>query len=171
MKCEEMFQPIDLESSLGRIDDDTKNESNDMDCEPVTNTSEQSPFQKGYTDETHDQRNFAPYPIAETHAEVKERQRLSESVGKFLPPHTTFQSPVRQVDWVPEDLELVEHPGEDEFSLTSAEEESLVEENLEFEKIDDPVSFWDSGVQQSSNQPNMIPSTVSYSSHAGESLI
>lgn len=170
MQSEEIFRPIDLESSLGKIEDATMNETDDMDYEAGTNTCEQSPFDGEDSGLKQDQLHVAPYPIAESDAEIKERLRLNESVGKFLRPQT-FQSAVRQVDWVPEDLEPVEHPGDEDFSLTSAEEESLVEDNLEFEMIDDPVSFWDSNFVQTSDQAKVIPSTVSYSSHADASLI
>lgn len=168
MQSEEIFRPIDLESSLGRIEDASAPESDEMDIEPVTKTCEQNPFQTDCTDHKQDPTSFAPYPIAETEAEIKERQRLNDSVGKFLP-QQTFQSAPRQVDWVPEDLEPVE--GDDDFSLSSAEEESIAEENVEFERIEDPVSFWDSGVDHSMDHYNVIPSTVSYSSHADASMI
>jgi hypothetical protein len=163
MKSEEMFRPIDLESSLGKIEDSQMNGSDDMDCEPVTNTCEESPLLKEST-------YMTPYPIAESSAEIRERQRLNESVGKILPTQALHSSLGRQVDWVPEDLEPVEHPvDDDEFSLTSAEEDSLVEENVDFEEIEDRVSFWDSGVAQPSEQPHS--STVSFSSHADASQI
>jgi len=169
-KSEEIFRPIDLESSLGRIEDAQMNESMELEFEPVTKTCEQSPFGNDCLNERHDQQCFAPYPIAETDAEIIERQRLGESVGTYLPPLTMLSG--RQVDWVPEDLEPAEDPGDDDFSITSADEESLMEENMEFERIEDPSSFWDSGVvQSSSDQPYMVPSTVSYSSHADSSLI
>lgn len=165
MKSEEMFQPIDLESSLGKIEDDPMHGADDMDCEPCTKTCEQSPFLKEST-------NIAPYPIAESNDEIRERQRLNESVGKLLPPPTLQSSDGRQLDWVPEDLEPVEDPvDDDEFSLTSAEEESLVEENAEFEEIEDRVSFWDSGVEHPPSEQQLHPSSVSFSSHADESQI
>ncbi len=165
-KSEEMFRPIDLESSLGRIEDAQENEVIDMEQEPLTKTCEQSPFETDSSDLVrHDQHSYAPYPIAESDAEIMERQRLGESVGKFLPPITSQSG--RQIDWVPEDLEPADDPGDDDFSLTSAEEESLVEENMEFERIEDPVSFWESGVEHTySDHYNMVPSTVSFSSHA-----
>ena len=169
-KSEEIFRPIDLESSLGRIEDAQMNETNDMETEPMTKTCEQSPFESSFTNVHQDQQCFAPYPIAETDAEILERQRLGESVGKFLPP-LTLQSG-RQVDWVPEDIEPAEDPGDDDFSLTSAEEESLVEENMEFERIEDPVSFWEADfVHVSSEQPEAVASTISFTSHADSSLI
>jgi hypothetical protein len=165
MKSEEMFRPIDLESSLGKIEDSQMNGTDDMDYEPVTNTCEESPFLKDST-------NMAPYPIAESSAEIRERQRLNESVGKLLPTQALqFADGRPKVDWVPEDLEPVEHPvdDDDDFSITSEEEESLVEENVDFEEIEDRVSFWDSGVEQSSEQ--LHPSAVSFCSHAEASQI
>lgn len=169
-KSEEMFRPIDLESSLGRIEDAQMNETNDMEMEPLTKTCEQSPFESSFSTMNQDQHCFAPYPIAETDAEIIERQRLGESVGKFLPP-LTLQSG-RQVDWVPEDLEPADDPGDDDFSLTSAEEESLVEENMEFERIEDPISFWESDfVHVSSDHPQGFASTISFTSHADSSQI
>lgn len=169
-KSEEIFRPIDLESSLGRIEDAQMKETIDMETEPLTKTCEQSPFESSFSNVNQDQQCFAPYPIAESDAEIIERQRLGESVGKFLPP-VTLQSG-RQVDWVPEDIEPAEDPGDDDFSLTSAGEESLVEENMEFERIEDPVSFWESSfVHVSSDQHQVLASTISFTSHADSSHI
>lgn len=113
------------------------------------------------------------YPIDETVTEIRDRQRLSESVGKFLPPRNHQVSPGKQADWVPEDLEPVEDPGDDAFSLASEDEEPLMEmESFELERIEDPVSFFESDVAPTrSSHPNIIPFTPSYSTQDDTCLV
>lgn len=186
VKSEEMYLPIDLESSLGRIEDDSSDtmaavdpgnrDADMMDCEPVmTRTCEQSPFED---DMKQDHQHMIPYPIAETDDEIQDRQRLGPSVGKILPPSQTSMSmETHQVDWVPEDMAPVENPVGDEFSLSTTEGESLAEEEeLNFEDIQDRVSFWESSTDKEEvpslhAQQNQITTSVTFSSHADESLI
>eukprot|EP00934_Nitzschia_sp_Nitz4_P007727 Nitzschia sp. Nitz4//scaffold165_size50357//898//1404//NITZ4_007012-RA/size50357-processed-gene-0.42-mRNA-1//1//CDS//3329538105//7717//frame0 len=151
---ESFYIPIDLESSLGRIENDPAGDDG-MDCETVTNTSEHSPFAtSGQMQEDH--HVITPYPIEGSKCEARERHRLTESVGKLLPPPPPLSG--KQVDWVPEDIEPVEDPGDDDYSLSS---ESLEEGDVELEGFDDPVSFFESAV---ASHPPAIPQAITYTS-------
>ena len=155
LKSEEIFQPIDLESTLGRIEESQEmKESSDasvmMECEPVTRTCEQSPFRE----------------------DAKERPRFGASVGKLLAPSLRL-SPCEtiQVDWVPEDMTPIDGPVDDDFSISTSAEDSLeVDDNPDFEDIQDRVSFWDETIVDESSQPKLAPS-VSFSSHADVSMV
>ena len=174
LKSEEIFLPIDLESTLGRIEESQEmKESSDasvmMECEPVTRTCEQSPFRE---DAKQDHQQFIPYPIVETADEVKERPRFGASVGKLLAPSLRL-SPCEtiQVDWVPEDMTPIDGPVDDDFSISTSAEDSLeVDDNPDFEDIQDRVSFWDETIVDESSQPKLAPS-VSFSSHADVSMV
>jgi hypothetical protein len=173
IKSEEIYLPIDLETSLGRIEEsqemkETLDDSERMECEPTTRTCEQSPFRE---DRKQDHQHFIPYPIAETDDEINERHRLGASVGKILPPSPTltFNEKIH-VDWVPADLEPVEDSVEDDFSISTSEDDSLVaEDNLDFEDISDRVSFWDEANEDPVMPPKLAPS-VSFSSNADVSM-
>jgi hypothetical protein len=156
--AEAIFIPIDLEISLGKIEDSKMNGPDDMDCEPITRTSN-NPF-RSLSEESFgkDHHIISPYPYSETDAEIRERQRLAESV------ETTW-SMTKQPAWSGEDLELIPDDGDDDFSLSSQEAGSLSEEDLQLEKIEDPASFWETDVPASTAaQPNLIPFSVSFSS-------
>jgi hypothetical protein len=174
IKSEEMFLPIDLESTLGRIDESQEGQASSdasvmMECEPVTRTCEQSPFRE---DMKQDYQQFIPYPIVETADEVKERPRFGASVGKFLAQSPTLTScETIQVDWVPEDLAPIDDPVGDDFSVSTSADDSIeVDDNPDFEDIEDRVSFWDEANADESGQPRLAPS-VSFSSHADISML
>lgn len=167
---EAMFIPIDLEASLGKIEDSGAGEVDDMDCEPITRTSN-NPF-RSTSEESFgkDHHIIAPYPYSETEAEIKERKKLTQSVGNTwsMPME---QEAANQTSWTNEDLELIPDDGGDDFSLSSEEAGSLSEEYLQLEKIKDPASFWETDVPASTNdQPNVIPFSVSFSSVCDSSL-
>lgn len=162
-KTEAIFIPLDLEASLGRIEDENGQEDM-MDCEPATRTSENNPF-KSKDDEKKNHHIIAPYPLSETDAEINDRQRLAESGVT----NWTLATPTEQSKpWCAEDLELIPDDGDD-FSLSSQEAGSLNEEDLQLEKIKDPASFWDATVPNTTSQPNIIPFSVSFSSALGSS--
>jgi hypothetical protein len=161
---EAIFNPIDLEASLGKIEDIYMKGQDDMDCEPVTRTSN-NPFRSSSEESLgKDHHVISPYPYSETYTEIRERQRLEESV------ETTWSmavqsGPEKQPAWSGEDLELIPDDGDDDFSLSSQEAVSLTEEDLQLEKIQDPASFWETDVPASTAaQPNLIPFSVSFSS-------
>eukprot|EP00339_Tiarina_fusa_P019775 CAMPEP_0117044610 /NCGR_PEP_ID=MMETSP0472-20121206/30914_1 /TAXON_ID=693140 ORGANISM="Tiarina fusus, Strain LIS" /NCGR_SAMPLE_ID=MMETSP0472 /ASSEMBLY_ACC=CAM_ASM_000603 /LENGTH=180 /DNA_ID=CAMNT_0004756399 /DNA_START=139 /DNA_END=681 /DNA_ORIENTATION=+ len=165
---EAIFTPIDLEASLGRIEDLQLIVSNEdaMDCEQEqTPRTSDNPFREAESKEQH---VISPYPYSETESEIAERRRLHESVGKDW---TLGEQPVQQQqppvepDWI--ELELIpdDDADNDEFSLSSEGSESLkAEEDVELEKIEDPVSFFETNVPASSEYPTVIPLCVSFAS-------
>jgi hypothetical protein len=160
---EAIFIPIDLEISLGKIEDSQMNGPDDMDCEPITRTSN-NPF-RSLSEEScgKDHHIISPYSYSETDAEIRERQRLEESVETTWS-MTVQAGPEKQPAWSGEDLELIPDDGDDDFSLSSQEAGSLSEEDLQLEKIEDPASFWETDVLASTaDQPNKIPFSVSFS--------
>jgi len=171
-KGDEIDLPIDLELSLGRIEDSQEQGegqeiSQAMECESMTRTCEQSPFPE---DIGEDQQQCIPYPVDETDDEIRGRISLGVSVGKLL----RYQSPsfmstdTRQVDWVPEDVAYVEGSVHDDFSMSSSsssQDPSEMEENLDLEGIQDRVSFWDEANVENANPPKLAPN-VSFSSRA-----
>ena len=148
--------PIDLEASLGKIDDGMGQQ--DMDCEPVTRTSSNNPFKGRLEEGGEDQHIISPYPYSETDAEIKERLRLEEAGV------TSWSSAMQTTDATKESLELIPDDGDDDFSLSEEEAGSLSEEDLQLEKIEDPASFWDSAAANQPSSPNVIPFSVSFSS-------
>jgi hypothetical protein len=188
---EAIFIPIDLEASLGRIEEmnSEKNEANIMDCadqqqqqqspppppQHNTRTSSRTPFTSSLRDDP-----IAPYPISETDAEIKERQRLSESVGNhwsLVSPQSSGNDDDSMMEVTATDSPL----DDDDFSLTEDGAGSLVgQEDLQLERIDDPISFWEDNIpteeycfkqqqlQSTSNQE--IPFSVSFSSHPESSM-
>mmetsp|Transcript_28503 Transcript_28503/g.50492 ORF Transcript_28503/g.50492 Transcript_28503/m.50492 type:complete len:196 (-) Transcript_28503:338-925(-) len=179
---EAIFIPIDLEASLGRIEDSANEQS--MQCEPITRTSPGTPFRQ-------DSNSFsiAPYPISETPDEIKERQRLTESVGSnwtlVTPSSLSSSSDANQ----PQPLRLQYHEfhdgdddsmmevtatealEDDDFSLTGEDTESLAHEDLQLERIEDPVSFWEetavppaATAESKNSNSDAIPGAVSFSS-------
>jgi hypothetical protein len=189
---EAIFIPIDLEASLGRIEE-LGNEKIKacMECDDQqehftppppfrnTRTSSRTPFTS--RDDT-----IAPYPISETDAEIRERQRLSESVGNnwtLVAPYTISNDDCSMMEVTATDSPL----NDDDFSLTDDGADSLIEtqEDFPLERIDDPISFWEENIpiitstpteeqasklqqQQQLNQD--IPFSVSFSSHAELSM-
>jgi hypothetical protein len=154
---EAIFIPIDLEASLGRIEEmnSEKNEANIMDCadqqqqqqspppppQHNTRTSSRTPFTSSLRDDP-----IAPYPISETDAEIKERQRLSESVGNhwsLVSPQSSGNDDDSMMEVTATDSPL----DDDDFSLTEDGAGSLVgQEDLQLERIDDPISFWEDNI-------------------------
>ena len=133
-----------------------------MECEPrrnsLTRTSSGIPFskiqfQKQQQSQQQQSSSIAPYPISETDAEIKERQKLTESVPNWnnhmaTPDHqqqVIFDNEqdshsMMEVTATEEALDDVD----DDFSLSG--DASLAPEDkdeLELERIDDPVSFWE----------------------------
>ena len=161
---EAIYIPIDLEASLGKIEDAKMNDGDEMDCEPITRTSN-NPFRTSSEGNSgQDQRFISPYPYSETDAEIKERQRLAESsVVESWSMAVDASSSPQQTEWKGVGLELIPNDGDDDFSISSDEEGSLHEEDLQFEKIDDPASFFESNVPTNGN-PNVIPFSASFSS-------
>lgn len=152
---EAIYISIDLESSLGKIDDGKTNESEDpMEVEVVARTS-QDPFREQHSKRCH---YISPYPFSETDREIKEREKLSEAVGSDWsltgkPGDFTNDS---EWDWLPEDAD-------DTMSLPLGEVETSMEEDIELEKIEDPASFWDVNVPRTTEDQTskMMSSTVS----------
>jgi hypothetical protein len=143
---EAIFNPIDLEASLGKIVDSQMNGTDDMDCEPVTRTSN-NPFRSS------SEESLGKDHHSETYAEIREIQRLPES-GETTWSMAVQAGPEKQPAWSGEDLELIPDDGDDDFSLSSQEAVSLTEEDLQLEKIQDPASFWDADVPVSTaDQP------------------
>jgi hypothetical protein len=157
---EAIFIPIDLEASLGKIEDNPMRDNDDMDCEPIARTSN-NPFNEDNLKKDH--HIISPYPLSETYDEIRERQRLTDQVGDNWS-LTGKPESERQSDWI--ELELIPaDDAEDDFSMTSEEAGSLNEDDLELERIEDPVSFWEAGFPSTSTeQPNIIPFSVSFSS-------
>ena len=184
---EAIFIPIDLEASLGRIEEmnGEKNEANIMDCEDRlqqlsspppqhnTRTSSRTPFTTSLRDDA-----IAPYPISETDAEIRERQRLSESVGNhwsLVSPQTSSSDEHSMMEVTATDSPL----DDDDFSLTEDGADSLVaQEDFQLERIDDPISFWEENIpieehtfkQQSQSSIQEIPFSVSFNSHPESSM-
>ncbi|KAG7340700.1 hypothetical protein IV203_024243 [Nitzschia inconspicua] len=183
---EAIFIPIDLEASLGRIEEimNCNGMNSEMDCDQQlqhptpppphhnTRTSSRTPF-------TSQDDTIAPYPISETDDEIKERQRLSESVGNnwtIVAPHQshTFDDHHSMME-----VTATESPlDNDDFSLTEDGANSLaVQEDLQLERIDDPISFWEENIIPTSNGDESfkqlqqdIPFSVSFSyEYPGES--
>jgi hypothetical protein len=166
---EAIFIPIDLEASLGRIDEGEKENQQSMDCEPTTRTSSRTPFTS--------EQSFAPYPISETDDEIKERQKLAESVGAHwsLTGQVTVADDQQAMMDVEQSEALMLVPeDDDDFSLSEEEAGSLTEEVFQLDKIQDRVSFWETAAVTESaphstdsqqQQQSIIPLSVSFSKH------
>jgi len=145
---ENIFVPIDLEMSLGKIDEDeTPSMPMQVEDSPVTRTCNHIPFGDSHV--------ISPYPYSETVDEVRERRTLTETDPSW---------PLRAPPLTEEPMELI--PVDDDFSLSSEEAGSL--EEFE-ETMEDPVSFWESAseimvAKEESPQPTLIPQSESYSS-------
>jgi hypothetical protein len=191
---EAIFIPIDLEASLGRIEEMSNEnieacmyfyDQHHQQLTPPpsfhnTRTSSRTPF-------TPPEDTIAPYPISETDVEIRERQRLSESVGSnwtLVAPYTD-----RNDDCSMMEVTATVSPLEDDcFSLTDDGTDSLIvaQEDMQLERIDDPISFWEENIpvasssteEQASKQQQEqqqllnqnIPFSVSFSVHADLSM-
>jgi hypothetical protein len=169
---EAIFIPIDLEASLGRIEEGEEENQQCMECEPVTRTSSSTPFASEQT--------FAPYPISETDDEIKERQKLAESVGAHWSslsgpamPALADDQQILSMDFEPSEALMLVPEDDDDFSLSAEEAGSLTDEDFQLERIQDRVSFWETAVSEATDgQPLQhlptIPLSVSFSSHIEE---
>jgi hypothetical protein len=170
---EAIFIPIDLEASLGRIEDGESENQGCMEDEPTTKTSSGTPFTS--------EQVFAPYPISETDDEIRERRKLAESVGghwslagQVAPLLADDHQPSMMDMERSEELMLVPED-DDDFSLSVEEAESLTGEDFHLERIQDRVSFWETTSVSESTPPSTdsqlqlvssIPLSVSVSSNA-----
>jgi hypothetical protein len=165
---EAIFVPIDLEASLGRIEDCAPRESqdDDMDCDGQgppppqpfhnTRTSSRTPFSQ-QSSETF---SIAPYPISETDAEIRERQRwlMNESTGlgtviQGLSSYPYYNDERSMMEVTATDSTL----DDDDFSIE--DDGSLAQEELE--RIEDPVSFWETtAVQQTEDSQQLAKENI-----------
>jgi hypothetical protein len=169
---EAIFIPIDLEASLGRIEEGEKENQQSMECEPITRTSSGTPFNS--------EPIFVPYPISETDDEIKERQRLAESVGanwSLSGPSMSLLGDDQQMmtmDFEPAEALMLVPEDDDDFSLSAEEAGSLTDEDFQLERIQDQESFWETPAvsEAADGQPlsllSTIPLSVSFSSHMEE---
>lgn len=160
-----IFVPIDLEASLGKIEDGMEEEVLDMDCDHLNHAPRTSEKHPGVTMDLSKEYHFiAPYPYSQTERELQERERLTQQVGynwtgeKAAPFSISF-------DQVPNDEDC------DDFSLTSREAGSLADECFSLDQ--DPASFWDEGDEipvtaEGRSQPP--PSSISVGSMNESSL-
>lgn len=161
---EAIFVPIDLEASLGRIEDLDMQE---MESDPVfrrTKTCDGVPstvecFNRG-------KRAMAPYPFSQTASELKEREKLTQNVGYM------FDNQIQPADWIMTDTQMEMVPEDDDFSITSHDAASLAEENFSLEEIsEDPATFWEEGASPAPNtQQGSVPCQVSVGSMNDVSL-
>lgn len=161
-----MFNPIDLEASLGRIEDSKRSsvqgetslsfsskdqhliESNSVIVRTgVTRTSSRTPFFRETSDSAtkRDSQNslLKPYPISETDDEIKERNRLTEAVdwSNGLEVNTPPQTSMNAAESA--DQQSMMEVTVDDFVLSAEEAGSLAD--LDGRTIqDDPNSFWES---------------------------
>jgi hypothetical protein len=153
-----VFISFDLESSLGKIDDIEMMTGDDMECDPVprprtTRTRQQFssdefsvPTNTNYKKEQH---VISPYPLSQTEMELNERERLTQSAGVHDWSNIAKaekRSQDVELDLIPDDRDC-----DDDFSLTSHEAGSLVEEELNFDNITDAASFWEDGVDNANS--------------------
>lgn len=162
-----IFVPIDLEASLGRIEDTNERKrkaSQDHSTSPssqqhetkclrtgVTRTSSRTPFFSMSDDEKNkDGCNnlLKPYPISESNAEISERKRLSESVDwrNGLVANSPPSGSVNHSASTPEnaDQQSMMEVTVDDFVLSAEEARSVTD--LDATTIQDD-GFWETPVQ------------------------
>lgn len=161
---EAIFVPIDLEASLGKIDDCDMQEMESDPDSPRTRTSDGVPstvecFNRG-------KRAMVPYPFSQTASELKEREKLTQNVGYI------FDIQIQPADWTMADTQMEMAPEDDDFSITSHDAASLAEENFSLEEIsEDPASFWEEGASRApTTQGWSVPCQVSVGSMNDASL-
>jgi hypothetical protein len=160
-----VFISFDLESSLGKIDDIGMMMGDDaMECDPVprphtTRTRQRfsdefsMPTTTNYKKEKH---VVSPYPLSQTQMELNERERLLTQSGVHdwnSIAKAEKRSQDVEFDLIPDDRDC-----DDDFSLTSHEAGSLVEEELNFDNITDAASFWEDGVDNTSSTAGAVVS-------------
>ena len=182
---------IDLEASLGRIEDDTMMEDSirggddsTMECEHTARTSN-NPFATKDQQQQHSN-VISPYPLSETECERKALRRLSQCGVQWpmVSEHTQQTVPLQEdAEWVelkqvvpPDDTNHESDDDDDNFSLSSEGSESLKDgDELDFEKIEDPVSFFEksatdvvvaasTSTSEQQQYPTVIPPGVSFAS-------
>ena len=161
---EATFVPIDLEASLGKIEDCDMQEMESVPLSPRTKTCDGVPstvecFNRG-------KRAMAPYPFSQTASELQEREKLSQNVGYI------FDIQIQPTDWTMADTQMEMVPENDDFSITSHDAASLADENFSLEEIsDDPATFWEEGASPSpTTQTFLVPCQVSVGSMNDASL-
>jgi hypothetical protein len=161
---EAIFVPIDLEASLGKIDDCDMKEMESEPVSPRTRTSDGVPstvecFNRG-------KRAMAPYPFSQCASELKEREKLTQHVGYI------FDIQIQPADWAMTDTQMEMVPEDDDFSITSHDAASLADENFSLEEIsDDPATFWEEGASPApTTQQGSVPCHVSVGSMNDASL-
>jgi hypothetical protein len=134
---------MDLESSLGKIEDSKTNNLQDpmVRNEPSTRTSSTYPFKlEDMNTES------SPYPLRVTDSERKERDSFTESSQNF---HLLLQKGVAEADMgsiSDEDewgLDPSETEDDDSRYLLEQEAIKMTRSGLELENIADPMSFWE----------------------------
>lgn len=152
---ESIYIPIDLESSLGKIEmSDSTTDS--MQIEPVARTS-QNPFREIHSKNTH---FIKPYPLSETDVEIKDRENLSQAVGSdwSLTGEPGYVKDSSDWPWLSDGAD-------DAMSLPLEEVDTSMDEDIVLDKIEDPASFWDVSVPKATaEQPKGMSSTVSVAS-------
>lgn len=165
---EAIFIPIDLEASLGKIEDIPMNDCDDMDCEPIARTSN-NPFNEEKVNKDH--HVIFPYPYSQTVDEITERKKLTESVGSNWSLAGQADASGKQSPFIGDDFEIIPNDCDDDFSISSEAAGSMNEEDLELERIEDPATFWESGAEATAGQPTIIPFSVSFSYADDSTLI
>jgi hypothetical protein len=145
-----MFTPMDLESSLGKIDDTTMSDVNEQisSNEPSTRTSSTYPFKQA--DMSIEQAESYPYPLSETDNERNERKSLTEDkiLIKLIDQSVADTAEAQMLGCISDEedewsLDLIETEDEDPLSYLEEEAAKMTKSGLELEKIGDPLSFWE----------------------------
>jgi small-conductance mechanosensitive channel len=147
---EAIFVPIDLEASLGKIDDCDMQE---MESDPVsqrTRTCDGVPSTVECFNR--EKRAMAPYPFSQTASELKEREKLTQNVGYIFDIQGQPEG-LKPEDWTMIDTQMDMVPEDDDFSITSHDAASLAEENFSLEEISENLaSFWEEGASPTTQQ-------------------
>eukprot|EP00980_Cylindrotheca_fusiformis_P013472 scaffold3437_cov113-Cylindrotheca_fusiformis.AAC.39 len=137
--------PMDLESSLGRIEDSNMNDLQESldENEKKPRTSQTYPFNNQGMNV--DSIETSPYPLKETESERQERESLTKSNCQF---DLLLDNGITDADMgsISDDDEWGLDPSEDSddksFHLLEEEAMIMTKSGLELEKIGDPISFW-----------------------------
>lgn len=142
---QEIFTLVDLESSIGRIDDtemsDVTEKVKPVECSARTSLT--YPF-KQRVEMSIDQAESHPYPFSET---IKEREERNSNFESFICSSVAETTETQQMGGsISDEDEWGLDPTEtdDDSHQFYLEEEALkmTKSGLELEKIGDPVSFW-----------------------------
>jgi len=156
-----LFIPIDLEASLGRIEDVEK-EQNEMmiDCIPLNYIiSESRPKFFATMDTSTEEYNLVSPDsrLEKDDMDIDDREQLIETIGcvwDFFRDQSDVIAPT--TEWNDDgDYELEVIPDDDnDFSKLSKDD---------FVDITDPISFWEHDVQPTvTNDSNVIPNWISF---------